>query len=62
MSAELFVGNRNYSSWSIRGSLVVRQNGRVPPSPAARCFADAVWGWPALQCLAAEATAKPRAI
>jgi glutathione S-transferase len=27
MSAKLYVGNRNYSSWSIRGSLVVRQSG-----------------------------------
>jgi glutathione S-transferase len=27
MSAILYVGNRNYSSWSIRGSLLVRQSG-----------------------------------
>ena len=27
MSATLYVGNRNYSSWSIRGSLLVRQSG-----------------------------------
>lgn len=27
MSATLYVGNRNYSSWSLRGSLVVRQSG-----------------------------------
>ncbi len=27
MSAKLYVGNRNYSSWSIRGSLLVRQSG-----------------------------------
>ena len=27
MRAKLYVGNRNYSSWSIRGSLLVRQSG-----------------------------------
>jgi glutathione S-transferase len=27
MAAKLYVGNRNYSSWSIRGSLLVRQSG-----------------------------------
>ena len=27
MSAILYVGNRNYSSWSLRGSLIVRQSG-----------------------------------
>jgi glutathione S-transferase len=27
MRATLYVGNRNYSSWSIRGSLLVRQSG-----------------------------------
>ena len=27
MHAKLYVGNRNYSSWSIRGSLLVRQSG-----------------------------------
>jgi glutathione S-transferase len=27
MSATLYVGNRNYSSWSMRGSLLVRQSG-----------------------------------
>jgi glutathione S-transferase len=27
MAAILYVGNRNYSSWSIRGSLLVRQSG-----------------------------------
>jgi glutathione S-transferase len=27
MPATLYVGNRNYSSWSIRGSLLVRQSG-----------------------------------
>ena len=27
MSAILYVGNRNYSSWSIRGSLLMRQSG-----------------------------------
>lgn len=27
MQAKLYVGNRNYSSWSIRGSLLVRQSG-----------------------------------
>jgi glutathione S-transferase len=27
MTATLYVGNRNYSSWSIRGSLLVRQSG-----------------------------------
>jgi glutathione S-transferase len=27
MPAKLYVGNRNYSSWSIRGSLLVRQSG-----------------------------------
>jgi glutathione S-transferase len=27
MTAKLYVGNRNYSSWSIRGSLLVRQSG-----------------------------------
>ena len=27
MAAILYVGNRNYSSWSLRGSLVVRQSG-----------------------------------
>ncbi len=27
MTAVLYVGNRNYSSWSIRGSLLVRQSG-----------------------------------
>jgi glutathione S-transferase len=27
MSATLYVGNRNYSSWSLRGSLLVRQSG-----------------------------------
>jgi glutathione S-transferase len=27
MRAQLYVGNRNYSSWSIRGSLLVRQSG-----------------------------------
>jgi glutathione S-transferase len=27
MAATLYVGNRNYSSWSIRGSLIVRQSG-----------------------------------
>jgi glutathione S-transferase len=27
MTATLYVGNRNYSSWSLRGSLVVRQSG-----------------------------------
>lgn len=27
MKATLYVGNRNYSSWSIRGSLLVRQSG-----------------------------------
>ena len=29
MRAILYVGNRNYSSWSIRGSLLVRQSGLV---------------------------------
>ena len=27
MSATLYVGNRNYSSWSMRGTLLVRQAG-----------------------------------
>lgn len=27
MTATLYVGNRNYSSWSLRGSLLVRQSG-----------------------------------
>jgi len=27
MDATLYVGNRNYSSWSVRGSLLVRQSG-----------------------------------
>ncbi len=27
MNATLYVGNRNYSSWSLRGSLLVRQSG-----------------------------------
>jgi glutathione S-transferase len=27
MSATLYVGNRNYSSWSLRGTLLVRQSG-----------------------------------
>jgi glutathione S-transferase len=27
MRAKLYVGNRNYSSWSLRGSLLVRQSG-----------------------------------
>jgi glutathione S-transferase len=27
MRAQLYVGNRNYSSWSIRASLLVRQSG-----------------------------------
>ena len=27
MTATLYVGNRNYSSWSVRGSLLVRQSG-----------------------------------
>src|SRR4051812_19119520 len=27
MNATLYVGNRNYSSWSIRGALLVRQSG-----------------------------------
>ena len=27
MRAKLYVGNRNYSSWSIRGSLLIRQSG-----------------------------------
>jgi glutathione S-transferase len=27
MSATLYVGNRNYSSWSLRGALLVRQSG-----------------------------------
>jgi glutathione S-transferase len=27
MSSTLYVGNRNYSSWSLRGSLLVRQSG-----------------------------------
>ena len=29
MDATLYVGNRNYSSWSVRGSLLVRQSGIV---------------------------------
>src|SRR5512143_2062770 len=27
MNATLYVGNRNYSSWSLRGALLVRQSG-----------------------------------